>query len=248
MELVVIGGGCYGTYHARQLLKAVRAGKLDAEHVMVVDRNADCRARRELGHDPLFSHAVSDWHEFLAGYLGATHADGYVVPAPFTPHLFYRWLARSLESALGSGTVGVEPVAGAMGLPVEHQLPDGQRAISYAPWLCPVNCVEPEICPHTKGPKDWSLERAVERFSTEPAAGLSSSVVFPSYHLAYGIAAVPVRKLLQARESVLAAACKSPQRVAVATVSHCHGIVGVLSVAQVSLAEQRGLQQHRARA
>ena len=44
-----MGGGCYGTFYASQLAKAKARGKVDFRSVIVVDRDADCRARRELG-------------------------------------------------------------------------------------------------------------------------------------------------------------------------------------------------------
>jgi hypothetical protein len=230
MELVVIGGGCYGTYHARQLLKACHAGKLAAERIVVVDHNGDCRARRELGDDPLLEVASAEWQDFLDGYLVAQHEDSYVVPAPFSPHLFYHWLVRACSAAYGRDAVAMEPASQSLGVPVEIPLANGQRAISYAPWICPATCVEPAVCPATKGPRDWSLAGAVRRFAADPASGVSESVVFPCYHLAHGIGAVPVRTLLQAREQLLTPTGQRPRRVAVATVSHCHGILGVLSL------------------
>ena len=40
--IVVVGGGCYGGYYVRQLDRAARAGALEAERVVVVDRDPAC--------------------------------------------------------------------------------------------------------------------------------------------------------------------------------------------------------------
>lgn len=230
MEVVVIGGGCYGTYHARQLLKACHAGRLRADRVLVVDHKAECRAARELGGDPLLSVVASDWDSFLQGYLVETHRDSSIVPAPFSPHLFYNWLASALTAAFGDGSVMQEPAATPLDLPFERLLPNGQRALSFASWVCPATCIEPAVCPATKGPRDWSLAAAVERFARDPSSGLSGSAVFTSYHLAYGVTAVAVSALLGAKERLTAPLASSRRRLAIATVSHCHGLMGILSL------------------
>ena len=44
--IVVVGGGCYGSYYVRQLGRAVAAGALVCRRVLVVDRDANCRVAR----------------------------------------------------------------------------------------------------------------------------------------------------------------------------------------------------------
>jgi hypothetical protein len=41
--IVVVGGGCYGSYYVRQLGRASSADALSAERVLVVDRDPACR-------------------------------------------------------------------------------------------------------------------------------------------------------------------------------------------------------------
>src|SRR5205809_637836 len=48
-DVVVVGGGCYGTFYAGQLAKAKQRGKAHFRRVVVVDRDPACRARGELG-------------------------------------------------------------------------------------------------------------------------------------------------------------------------------------------------------
>ena len=43
--LVVIGGGDVGERYVRQLLRALAAGRLETERIVVVDRDPECAAR-----------------------------------------------------------------------------------------------------------------------------------------------------------------------------------------------------------
>ncbi len=40
--IVVVGGGCYGSYYVRQLGRASRAGALEWERLLVVDKDQRC--------------------------------------------------------------------------------------------------------------------------------------------------------------------------------------------------------------
>src|SRR5215210_128458 len=44
--IVVVGGGCYGSYYVRQLSRAAEAGALTWERLVVVDRDPNCRVAR----------------------------------------------------------------------------------------------------------------------------------------------------------------------------------------------------------
>ena len=64
------------------------------------------------------------------------------------------WLSRQVARAAGwpSGA----PLA-RRGLPFKASIAHGNQALAYAAWLCPPTCVEPALCPHTRGEKSWSL-------------------------------------------------------------------------------------------
>ena len=44
--IVICGGGCYGGYYLRQLVRATAAGAIRCERVLVVDQDPDCRVAR----------------------------------------------------------------------------------------------------------------------------------------------------------------------------------------------------------
>jgi hypothetical protein len=215
MRLAVIGGGEFGTYHARQLLRA------GVGEVLVVDRDPACRAFETLRG--AVTPVVADWERFLAAEVGSSLAvEDHVVPAPLAPHLLWGWLGES------AALQRADPPRG-WGLPYEVAGPDGALFVSAAGWTCPATCVEPAGCPALHAPRDWSLAEMLEQGARERGW---EAVVFRSLHFTAGIGTVPVAALLEARSLVSRLAPGS--RVMVATSSHCHAAVGGLRVSEGS--------------
>ncbi|MCX6022104.1 MAG: hypothetical protein NTZ05_10325 [Chloroflexi bacterium] len=234
MNLIVIGGGHFGSFHARQLHKAMRRGKIPVQPIIIVDRDPDCAATREFAGADGIAFAFSDWHAYLCARFpdGDTNGEDHIVPAPFAPHLMYDWLAAAVTAErpgvrLRRGLFDVP-----LGLPYEltHE---GNRFISAADWICPAACIEPANCPAIRGPRTWELGDIVRSHAT-PGNGLSAVEVFTCKHYAYGVGTIPAARLLDARRNVLATLDRSEAgvRVAVATVSSCHGVVAVLETVQ----------------
>src|SRR5690606_28089945 len=100
--VVVVGGGCYGSYYVRQLGRAVKAGALEYERLLVVDRDAACRVASErtnasaerVDGAPTPEVIVSEWESFFDRYLEEAERTGSendaIVPSPLMPHLMYR--------------------------------------------------------------------------------------------------------------------------------------------------------------
>jgi hypothetical protein len=127
------------------------------------------------------------------------------------------------ESLLASRGEAALPV---FELPFERETTDGDRALSYATWPCPPACIEPLLCPHTRGGKDWSL---AGRLAAAPE-GFDDAVVFRSLHLVHGVGTIPVADIHAARRRVLALGGAGERRLLVATASHCHGLATSLTV------------------
>jgi hypothetical protein len=218
---VVISGGAVGTGHARQLLRAQRAGRLRTSRIMVVDRNRDCAAAT-LGAPVQVE--VAEWAEWLDANLDSFGPDDHLVPYHWSPHLLQSWLTGTLRRrAAAVERIDAGPPRG---LPLERDTKDGARALSYAAWRCPATCIEPPLCPHTRGPKDWSLAEDLCR----PHPAFDHQVVFRCLHLLYGVGTVPIRDLHQARDRMVAGLAHGPSTYLVATASHCHGLATGLRV------------------
>lgn len=219
--LVVVSGAQAGAFYVRQLLRAVAAGRLHTRRIVVVDRDPACAARQFAGG--LVEIATSDWAEWLERELLALPDDAQLVPYHWAPHLLLDWLAGELRRAGASA----ERASGlpSLGLPFEKLTRAGDRALSYATWPCPPACIEPALCPHTRGPKHWSLAATLD----STPAGFAGSLVFRSLHLVYGVASIPVAEMHAARERVLAGLDRD-RLYAVGTASHCHGLLTALAV------------------
>jgi hypothetical protein len=224
-RFIVIGGGEVGAGYVRQLLRAAAAGRLDTDRIAVVDRDPACAASRF--DDPRVGFETSDWSEWLDAHLDEAGADDHLVPYHWAPHLLFTWLEGQAVRA-GAKTAR-RPGPPPRGLPYEAATRTGDRALSYASWACPPTCIEPALCPHTRGAKDWSLAADLQA----PRAGdaVDDRIVFRCLHLVYGVGTIPVADILAAGERVRAGLEHGPRAYLVATSSHCHALATVLEVA-----------------
>jgi hypothetical protein len=223
-SFVVIGGAHDGAFYVRQLLRAVAAGRLETERILVIDRDPGCSVAQQLGERVEL--VVEGWDRWLDRALEHCDPADRLVPYHWAPHLLVGWLARQAERAGAAVALGGELAP--QGLPLERPTRDGDLALSYATWLCPPTCIEPTLCPHTRGPKDWSLAAELERARVGEA--IDDRIVFRSLHLAYGVATIPITDILSARARLLGGLRLGTRRYLVATASHCHGLATRLEV------------------
>lgn len=233
MDLIVIGGGCYGCYHTRQLLKAQRRGKIAARRFLVVDRNPACRALGEFAGEPLVEVVRADWAAFLREHLAghAAESDDRIVPAPFAPHLLFDWLLDAVRADSPETGIQRDRCELALGLPYEQGDAVGNRFISAAGWLCPATCIEPARCPAIRAERTWELGDIVRAEAARSGRGYAAVELFTCRHFAFGVGAIPVAALVRARRrlaALLAGHGAADRRVLVGTVSACHGVLGEL--------------------
>jgi len=235
-----VGGGCYGTFYASQLAKAKARGKVDFRTVIVVDRNPDCRARRELGDAPDRRFVQQVWRlffdEFLSGARRTAHGalEDYIVPSPHMPHLMFEWLLARARRRWPGRSVKVEPVPGEIGTPYDRSAPDATRYVSFADWICPTHCIEPALCPAIGAPRTWEMGDAVRaladqlRQEGQPVAG---PALFVCKHHVFGVGTFAVEAVLAGDRLVAeAGASGAAAGVLVGTISSCHGAVNLLSL------------------
>ncbi|HEY7984996.1 MAG TPA: hypothetical protein VID73_12550, partial [Ktedonobacterales bacterium] len=206
MRLIIIGGGCYGCYHTRQLLKAQRRGKIAARRLLVVDHNPACRALSEFADEPLVEVVRADWACFLREHLvdASLDTDDQIVPAPFAPHLLRDWLLSSLGADAPARAMQLGMCDLVLGLPYEQGDATGNRFISAADWLCPATCIEPARCPAIHAPRTWELGTIVRAGAAQAAVPYAGVELFTCRHFAFGVGTIPVAELVQARGRVAA--------------------------------------------
>lgn len=235
-RIVIIGGGCYGSWYAQQLTRAITRGALTAREIVVVDRDPACRVAQALAAGAYAGAPVhlevATWDGYLAAWLaqGAeVLRDDAMVPSPLMPHLCFDWLTTRARARWPQRSIQVAPLVSPPPTPWERAAPDARHYVSFATWTCPVNCIEPAKCPATRGPRDWSMPVAMRQFAAADPT-LDRSLIFHCEHRTFGVGMIDAATIAVADEQLAEWGASSPLRVLVGTVSHCHGALGVLAV------------------
>jgi hypothetical protein len=239
--IVVVGGGCYGSYYLRQLGRAARANAIEWDRVIVVDRDASCAASRsapDAGFAP-FTLEVAEWQDYFRRYLDDAshqpdrHAADAIVPSPLMPHLMADWLLDRARRRWPGREVRTSGLESAPAVPWQRAGEDGTHYVSFAEWMCPINCIEPARCPHTRGERTWSMPTAIAAYAgTERAAGrpVDGAFVFHCAHRAYGVGMIDVADVLAADRVIAERGSQGRGAFLVGTASHCHGALRRLVV------------------
>lgn len=238
--IVVVGGGCYGSYYVRQLRRASRAGALSADRVLVVDRDAHCLVARgeiEPGELPV-ELRIADWRAFFCEYLDAAvrapesaRRDA-IVPSPLMPHLMGEWLVSAARARFGDRVSADVPFDRLPDVPWERAGEPGTHYVSFATWMCPINCVEPRTCPHTRDTRSWSLPVQLERHAAKETEGGRPTIPATLFcrHRSYGVGMFDTGEVIAAHERISAAGDAGRAEVIIGTVSHCHGALTRLTI------------------
>jgi hypothetical protein len=236
-DVVIVGGGCYGSFYAGQLERARARGRAIYRRLLIVDRNPACQAGRAPAEDETRQLVTQDWGEFFDSYLGGGTAPppgsppDAIVPSPLMPHLMYEWLVRRARERWPGRLIETRPVPAGPGTPYDKSAPDGTRYVSFADWICPTHCIEPAICPVIRAPRTWEMADAMESLARRlgDACPTAGPVLFVCEHRVFGVGMFDVSAVL-AGDAVVAHAGRgrSPVDVLVGTVSSCHGAASLL--------------------
>ena len=243
-QIVVVGGGCYGSYYVRQLARACTAGAISWTRLIVVDRDPDCSVARlpETERPPNLRVEIAEWAEYFSRFLGVASERPHettrdtIVPSPLMPHLMAEWLLLRARVRWPGRDIGVASLGGAPAVPWQMTGGDGTHFVSFAEWICPINCIEPARCPATRGERTWSLPTALEAYvADEVRAGrpIEGPFVFHCSHRAYGVGMIDVSTVLAADAAIAERGALGPASFLVGTASHCHGALQRIEIGPV---------------
>ena len=236
-DVVVIGGGCYGSFYAGQLERAKADGVIDYHALLIVDRDPACtvaslapRTDRHL--------VLDEWDRFLDGWLdpGTRRIDDspdMIVPSPLMPHVMADWIMRRARARWPTHRIATAPADATLGTPFDRLHQSGVRYVSFADWLCPTHCIEPGLCPATRAPRTWEMGDAVAAWTADralerPTAG---PALFTCRHVAYGVGMYPARAAFEGFQALAdLVAAEGAGDLVVGSVSACHGAIGVIRV------------------
>jgi hypothetical protein len=238
-RIIVVGGGCYGSYYVRQLARARRAGAIEWRRLIVVDHDRRC-AVAALSDDErpaALEIVTAEWREYFASVLGeanrADRSDDAIVPSPLMPHLMADWLIDRARQRWPARAIDVLPLDAQLPVPWQRTGDDGTHYVSFAEWMCPINCIEPARCPHTRGERSWSMPVTVREFANHDRSHgrvLETPLVFHCSHRAYGVGMIDVQDVIAADAQIAATAAAGAASFLVGTVSHCHGALRVIRI------------------
>lgn len=237
--IVVVGGGCYGSYYVRQLQRAAASGAVAWDRLVAVDRHADCPVatsaalRRGAGDSPGATVEVASWHDFFARWLPGARDDDAIVPSPLMPHLMVDWLMERVQARWPGRVVSLQPLPRAVPTPWQKAGAGNVHYVSFAEWMCPINCIEPARCPHTRGERTWSMPPTLEAYvRDERARGgtLDGPLLLHCQHRSHGVGMFDAGAVRAAERRVQAAAEQGAAEFLVGTVSHCHGALARLVI------------------
>jgi hypothetical protein len=232
--IIVVGGGCYGSYYVRQLGRAAKANAATWKELIVVDRDAECRVATldAAERPPALRVEIAAWGEYFARYLteSSTRPDAIVhdaiVPSPLMPHLMAEWLLGRARDRWPGRRVVVEPLTSAPTVPWQRAGADGTHYVSFAEWMCPINCIEPVRCPATKDTRTWSLPPALAQYAADERAAdrpVEGPYVFHCSHRTHGVGMIDVRDVIAADSAIAERGEHGAAAFLVGTASHCHG-------------------------
>ena len=235
--IIVVGGGCYGGYYVRQLDRGLKAGAIVAESIVVVDRDPSCAVAETLSEIrrsfPALRLETADWREYFQRYLdeAAGAPDGFagdaIVPSPLMPHLMAEWLVERAKLRWPTRTVRTAAIDSPLAVRWQRDGADGTHYVSFADWMCPINCIEPRMCPETRDVRDWSLPPTIHAFAREHAV---HSAVMHCRHRAYGVGMFDTAEVVAADAVIRDAGARGSADVIIGTASHCHGALTRLLV------------------
>lgn len=239
-DVVVIGGGCYGTFYATQLARAKAKGKASYRRVVLVDRDPVCRARAELPEAADWQLITSEWDAFFDRFLSMARPaatpdeQDYIVPSPHMPHLMFESVLRRARARFVDRQFDVVQVPDSLDTPYDRTAADRTRFVSFADWVCPTHCIEPAICPAIGQPRTWEMPDAVRalaerlRADGEPVFG---PALFVCRHHVYGVGTFAVDAVLEG-ERIVAEAARHPEGASalIGTVSACHGALNLVRI------------------
>jgi hypothetical protein len=182
---------------------------------LVIDERSDRLAA--LAGDLGVRTAASDAIRYLADR--DFNDDLWIVPA-VPVHAAFQWLLRGTELSSRAASIPVPELVDSQ-VPNPYRVTDGTVYASYATFLCPDACSEPEDrCTHTGQPRLGNLFDDLSRISV-PDFQVS---VLRSWQLAPGVGGYTAGQLGQFRRRVL----RRKGGHIVATSCRCHGVINAL--------------------
>ncbi len=245
-SIYVLGGHALSLEYMERLLRAQKEDLIDFKKLYYIDDNAECIASKKIGEQAQLIPKTYD--DFLLDLIESKEAEtnSFVIPDHTAPHVLFRLFLNLLEKKNKNIQSKVVPYNTDLKLPFQKLLDSGICALSFATWICPIDCDEPDHCPGIDNTRTWDFRKTFQDYplnldhsNSPPHPTLSpkgedeqvakSTHLFYCDQLAYGVVGISSQKLClewNSFDQKVKALKKTPLSLEVATFTKCHGIIG----------------------
>lgn len=226
-SIYVLGGHVLSLEYMERLLRARKEGLIHFEKLYYVDENTECLASKKIRDQARLIPKTYD--DFLLDLMESKEAEknSFVIPDHTAPHVLFRLFLNLLEKKNGAIQAQVVPYDTDLKLPFQKLLDSGICALSFATWICPIDCDEPDHCPKIDDTRTWDFRKTFEPYDKKDPD--KSIHLFYCEQLAYGVVGISSRKLIEEWNRLWEKITKlqnKPLSLEVATFTKCHGIMG----------------------
>lgn len=246
-NIYILGAHKLATSCYKKLLQAQKDGHLEFKNIYLIDPDKNCYFSTEFAPSLPHSHAPSPlitktYPQFILNYVEGQNnynEKDILIPDHTAKHVFLQVYLQIVKQKFPKLTTELSPFKSDFKPPFIHKSEnDAIWAISYATWICPPDCDEPEICPHIEDTRTWDFNESLGKLfdqilNQESTRRLSTQSIhrFPCTQLYAEIAQIPFPKIIkEISEFIYKLQNDPPQKVIVATHSHCHGILGQFEI------------------
>ncbi len=217
-RIIVVGCGKFGKRAVEKLSR-----KYGDSRIVVVDSDS-IELERVSRQFPDVDTVSMDGLEYLVN-VASFDSELWIVPA-IPVHVAAEWLtlmAKADGFAMFSRMVVPEEFIKRVPNPIKGE--NGDLYCSFATFVCPDNCPEPEnICTYTKEPRKGNLFEVIAKAVPDGYKG----IVFRSFQLAPGVGGYPAESFLKALD--FTRKTNTGTQFIVATACRCHGVATSLLV------------------
>ena len=235
-KILVLGGHKLAVNYLERMQKATFEGRFPfVPKFFCVDSDEHCvvktgGAQRSVPlPDVAFIH--SSYVDFLTDsfFDSQNWEESYLIPDHTAPHVFFQLFLNLIKKKLWKATL--LDFSKDIVFPFQKKVHEGVYALSYATWICPPECDEPEVCPAIEGERTWNFSRMILDLKPAQASFPVYSVAFSCEQLVDGIAYLPLQKLFNAWNLFK----KELERqksltLTLTTHSKCHAILGMAEI------------------
>lgn len=235
-NIYILGGHALSYSYFQKIQEAKKAGLIDFTNCLMIDPNSNCEARKK--SQPTIQKAYSDFIlEYLENATAQNPADT-LIPDHTARHVMLQVYLDLVAKKFPQYKTELSPIETDAGTPFLYKSEDKAcHAMSYATWTCPADCDEPQICPHIQATRTWDFDVSLKNFLDDLQKKEMNKNIRINFNrfaceiLVYEIAQISFKNItMRAAEFVDEMKNNPPDKVVVATHSHCHGIMGQFAI------------------